>query len=94
MTVRRFSDVVASGCARGRRVFIRADLNVPQDHGAEGGGRITDDTRIDALGLDSIATIEMVSFIEERIEVTFPDDELARVQKVADLVALVRRGGQ
>jgi len=50
---------------------------------------ITDETRIDALGLDSIATMEMVSFIEERIEVTFPDDELARVQKVADLVALV-----
>ena len=55
---------------------------------------IIEDTRIDALGLDSIATMEMVSFIEERIEVTFPDDELARVQKVADLVALVRRGGQ
>ena len=55
---------------------------------------ITEDTRIDALGLDSIATMEMVSFIEERIEVTFPDDELARVQKVADLVTLVRRGGQ
>ena len=55
---------------------------------------ITEDTRIDALGLDSIATMEMVSFIEEHIEVTFPDDELARVQKVADLVALVRRGGQ
>ena len=55
---------------------------------------ITEDTRIDALGLDSIATMEMVSFIEEHIEVTFPDDELARVQKVGDLVGLVRRGGQ
>lgn len=51
---------------------------------------ITEDTRIDALGLDSIATMEMVSFIEERVEVTFPDDELARVQRVADLVGLVR----
>ena len=29
---------------RGKRVFIRADLNVPQD----GSGRITDDTRIRA----------------------------------------------
>jgi acyl carrier protein len=51
---------------------------------------ITPDTRIDALGLDSIATMEMVSFIEERIEVTFPDDELARVQKVGDLVGLIQ----
>jgi len=51
---------------------------------------ITAETRIDALGLDSIATMEMVSFIEERIEVTFPDDELARVQRVGDLVALIQ----
>ena len=51
---------------------------------------ITVETRIDALGLDSIATMEMVSFIEEKIEVTFPDDELARVQKVGDLVGLIQ----
>ena len=55
---------------------------------------LSEDMKIEALGLDSIATMEMVNFIEEKIEVTFPDDELARVQKVADLVALVRRGGE
>ena len=27
----RFSDVCASGFARGKRVFIRSDLNVPLD---------------------------------------------------------------
>src|SRR5512143_2057743 len=40
MQVERLSDVDV----RGKRVFIRADLNVPQDDG----GRITDDTRIRA----------------------------------------------
>jgi acyl carrier protein len=55
---------------------------------------ITEDTRMDALGLDSIASLDLVRFIEEHIEVTFPDDELARVQKVGDLVGLVRRGEQ
>ena len=40
MTVKRLSDVDV----RGKRVFIRADLNVPQDDA----GAITDDTRIRA----------------------------------------------
>lgn len=50
------------------------------------------DTKIEALGLDSIATMEMVNFIEEKIEVTFPDEELAKVQRISDLVGLVRGG--
>ncbi|MBL8335009.1 MAG: phosphoglycerate kinase, partial [Rubrivivax sp.] len=44
MKILRFADLVAQGQARGRRVFIRADLNVPQDDD----GRITEDTRIRA----------------------------------------------
>src|SRR5438046_5446668 len=44
MSFRRLTDLAASGQLAGQRVFIRADLNVPQDeHGA-----ITDDTRIRA----------------------------------------------
>jgi len=44
MNVLRFADLVAAGQVAGRRVFIRADLNVPQDDS----GRITEDTRIRA----------------------------------------------
>ncbi|MFO0472557.1 MAG: phosphoglycerate kinase, partial [Pseudomonadota bacterium] len=44
MDVLRLSDLVAAGRIAGRRVFIRADLNVPQDDA----GRITEDTRIRA----------------------------------------------
>jgi hypothetical protein len=40
----RFSDLCAQGRCAGQRVFIRADLNVPQDDN----GRITEDTRIRA----------------------------------------------
>jgi phosphoglycerate kinase len=43
MKFKRLSDQIAAG-VRGKRVFIRADLNVPQDDS----GRITDDTRIRA----------------------------------------------
>ena len=44
MNVIRFSDLVAQGRARGQRVFIRADLNVPLDDA----GHITEDTRVRA----------------------------------------------
>ena len=44
MNVLRFSDLCAQGKAAGQRVFIRADLNVPQDDA----GHITEDTRIRA----------------------------------------------
>ena len=44
MNVLRFTDLIAAGKVSGQRVFIRADLNVPQDDA----GRITEDTRIRA----------------------------------------------
>ncbi len=47
-TFLRFTDLVRNGSLAGKRVLIRADLNVPQDHSAEGRGRITEDTRIRA----------------------------------------------
>ena len=49
---------------RGKRVFIRADLNVPQD----AAGNITDDTRIRAsvpgirMALDRGAAVKVPSF--------------------------------
>lgn len=44
MQVNTLDRLVADGQLAGRRVFIRSDLNVPQDEG----GNITDDTRIRA----------------------------------------------
>jgi phosphoglycerate kinase len=51
MNVIRFTDLIKAGKVKGKRVFIRADLNVPQDDT----GRITEDTRIRA----SVPCIEM-----------------------------------
>ncbi len=50
-----------------------------------------DDT-IEDLALDSIATMEMVGFLEDKTEKTFPDEELAKVDTIRDLVNLVRHG--
>jgi phosphoglycerate kinase len=51
MNVLRFEDLVAQGQVKGKRVFIRADLNVPLSPA----GQITEDTRVRA----SIPCIEM-----------------------------------
>jgi phosphoglycerate kinase len=67
---------------RGKRVFIRADLNVPQDEA----GRITDDTRIRAsvpgirLALDKGAAVMVTSHLGRPKEGQFdPKDSLAPV---------------
>jgi len=53
---------------------------------------ISADQEIAALGLDSIAIMEMVNFIEEKIDRTFPDNELHKVQKIGDLAGLIKTG--
>ena len=84
MKVLRFADVIASGAAKGKRVFIRADLNVPQDDA----GNITEDTRIRAsvpcirMALDAGAAVMVTSHLGRPTEGTLnPKDSLAPVAK-------------
>ena len=90
MNVLRFSDLVAQGQVRGKRVFIRADLNVPQD----ADGRITEDTRIRAslpcirMALDAGAAVLLTSHLGRPTEGEFrPEDSLATVAaRLAELL--------
>jgi phosphoglycerate kinase len=90
MNVLRFSDLVAAGKVAGKRVFIRADLNVPQDDA----GRITEDTRIRAslpcirMALDAGAAVMVTSHLGRPTEGAFkPEDSLAPVaQRLAELL--------
>ncbi|NCG17935.1 MAG: hypothetical protein GWP91_02855 [Rhodobacterales bacterium] len=50
------------------------------------------DTTIESLGLDSIATMEMVGFLEEEVDATFPDEDLAQVNALNDLAKLITSG--
>ncbi|MDR2156142.1 MAG: phosphoglycerate kinase [Burkholderiaceae bacterium] len=84
MNVIRFSDLCAQGKARGQRVFIRADLNVPQDDA----GHITEDTRIRAsvpcirMALDAGAAVMVTSHLGRPKEGEFtPADSLAPVAR-------------
>ncbi|MCE2688814.1 MAG: phosphoglycerate kinase [Rubrivivax sp.] len=82
MNVLRFADLVAAGRVTGQRVFIRADLNVPQDDA----GRITEDTRIRAsvpcieMALKAGAAVMVTSHLGRPTEGEFkPEDSLAPV---------------
>jgi len=78
---------------RGKRVFIRADLNVPQDDA----GNITDDTRIRAsvpgirLALEKGAAVMVTSHLGRPKEGELrPEDSLAPVaQRLAELLGRI-----
>ena len=90
MNVLRFSDLCAQGKAKGQRVFIRADLNVPQDDS----GAITEDTRIRASvpciqqALDAGAAVMVTSHLGRPTEGEMkPADSLAPVaQRLGELL--------
>jgi phosphoglycerate kinase len=84
MKVIRFSDLCAQSQVAGKRVFIRADLNVPQDDA----GNITEDTRIRAsvpaieMALKAGAAVMVTSHLGRPTEGEFKsEDSLAPVAK-------------
>ena len=80
----------ANGSAKGKRVFIRADLNVPQDDD----GQITEDTRIRAsvpairMALEVGAAVMVTSHLGRPTEGEFkPEDSLAPVaERLSELL--------
>ncbi len=90
MNVLRFSDLVSAGKVKGKRVFIRADLNVPLD----ASGRIVEDTRIRASlpciqqALDAGAAVLVTSHLGRPVEGQFKskDSLLLVAQRMAELL--------
>jgi len=88
----RLSDLIATGQLKGKRVFIRADLNVPQDDE----GNITEDTRIRAsipciqMALDAGAAVMVTSHLGRPTEGDFkPEDSLDPVAvRMGELMGL------
>ncbi|WP_088282490.1 phosphoglycerate kinase [Ideonella sp. A 288] len=82
MKILRLDELIRQGRLAGQRVFIRADLNVPQDDA----GHITEDTRIRAsvpcirMALDAGAAVMVTSHLGRPTEGEFkPEDSLAPV---------------
>ncbi len=84
MKVQLLSDLAAARSLAGKRVFIRSDLNVPQDEA----GNVTEDTRVRAsvpairMALDGGAAVMVTSHLGRPTEGEFkPADSLAPVAK-------------
>ncbi len=84
MQVLTLEKLAATGALKGKRVFIRCDLNAPHD--AE--GRITNETRLVAsvpairMALDAGAAVMVMSHLGRPTEGTIrPEDSLAQVAK-------------
>ena len=90
MQFKRLSDLIARSELKGKRVFIRADLNVPQD----GQGNITEDTRIRASvpaiqqALQAGAAVMVTSHLGRPVEGEFKSaDTLAPIaQRLGELL--------
>tara|TARA_R110001599_G_scaffold64023_3_gene179016 strand:- start:642731 stop:643924 length:1194 start_codon:yes stop_codon:yes gene_type:complete len=90
MQFKRLTDLIARKQVQGKRVFIRADLNVPQDKA----GNITEDTRIRASvpairqALDAGAAVMVTSHLGRPTEGKFQTaDSLAPIaQRLSELL--------
>ncbi|MBK8010465.1 MAG: acyl carrier protein [Deltaproteobacteria bacterium] len=54
-------------------------------------GAITRETEISDLGLDSVMTMEVIGVLEEKLDMRFPDEDLATLKRIGDLTTLVRK---
>jgi phosphoglycerate kinase len=90
MKFNRLSDLIAKDQLRGKRVFIRSDMNVPQDDT----GYITEDTRIRAsvpaikAALQAGAAVMVTSHLGRPVEGDFkPEDTLAPIaERLSELL--------
>jgi acyl carrier protein len=54
-------------------------------------GIVKPETEIRELGLDSVATMEMVGYLEEHLDTQFSDEVMVRINTFGDLVALIEK---
>jgi acyl carrier protein len=58
--------------------------------GLRNGAEISDQTHIvDDLGLDSVAVMDFVMEIEDRMDISIPLDKIAEIATLGDLIATV-----
>ena len=51
---------------------------------------VTWSSSLSAIGVDSIGLLEASAYIEEKLDASFPDDKLARVDNIGDFGELIK----
>ncbi|WP_404195991.1 acyl carrier protein [Streptomyces tauricus] len=64
--------------------ILTAGFQVPAD-------QITPDSTLDDLGLDSLATVEFALALEKDLDVEISDDEVADLERLDKITALIER---
>ncbi|MCW8100315.1 acyl carrier protein [Streptomyces tauricus] len=64
--------------------ILTAGFQVPAD-------QITPDSTLDDLGLDSLATVEFALALEKDFDVEISDDEVADLERLDKITALIER---
>jgi acyl carrier protein len=49
------------------------------------------DTKLSDLSLDSVAVMEIIGVVEQKLEIRFDDEDLSRLTTVRDLSALIKK---
>ena len=60
------------------------DVNVKVD-------KVSMETELAQLGLDSVMTMEVIGVLEEKLNLRFPDEDLATLKSMTDLSNLIRK---
>lgn len=71
--------------------LIKAAITAVDTSKAAKLANIKPDTEIRDLGLDSVATMEMVGYLEEHLGTQFSDEVMIRINTFGDLVSLVEK---
>jgi acyl carrier protein len=53
--------------------------------------KVTLDTDIAALGIESVTMLELIAALEDRFGVELPDDELTTLNTLGDVIGLLQR---
>lgn len=55
------------------------------------GATLKMESTLGEIGISSITALEIAGFIEEKLDIRLPDDELAPLNSIGELVQLIRR---
>ncbi|GEM_PF-4314048 len=68
-------------------IFQEAALDIAQKDFSD----LSWDTKIEALGIDSVALFEIFGHLEEELDLEFEDDDLKTIRTLADLRELISK---
>ncbi|WNG19981.1 acyl carrier protein [Cystobacter fuscus] len=74
--------------------LVKTSLNKVRPEFAAGFESVGINTRFESLRIDSVDTLRMITFLEDRLGFVFQDEDLGRIETVKDLAALIQKSAR